>query len=175
MTESEIIDEILRATKEGRQDSDEAQNSPLYRTALKTIAGYKLIRQVSFKSGRGSYQILEERGNLVLNAGGFDKWKSSAEKRENELHQAALDSAKATVDAAESSGISAISAKSSTRASWVSAIFAVIAVIFSIFQYVKSTDMQSEINELKTELRSHTQQLQVQKRVFIKVCQVMIC
>ena len=103
---------------------------------------------------KGSTYRLTEKGYEAAKAGGLNKWGQENERLKKEIHQATLDTAKATVNAAKS-------AKRSTIASWLSAAFAVIAVLFSIYQYAESVKMQKQINEL--EPKERIQQLQVQK------------
>lgn len=158
MTESEIIDEILRATRDGRDDSDEVQSSPNYRSALKVIAGYQFIRNESRLNGRVRYRLLEEKGHQVLDAGGFDKWKARNVKRENEIHQATLDTAKATVNSERH-------AKQSKRAAWVASGVAALTLTYAVIQSYHTNKQDESINVMRVEIDTLKSQLKALSRI----------
>lgn len=155
MTVAEQIDELLRGSEDGDLIVLHSGQSELYFKAVDMAVAYNLIVK------RGNTYDLTRQGYEVLESSGFEQWKRENKKREDEAHQATLDSAKATIDAAKS-------AKNSAKASWVSTAFAAVAVLFSIYQYTESIRLQSQINELKSEPKLLPQQSQGQKSSPIK-------
>lgn len=93
MTESEHID-LLLADRQNGDFFAMAQLNPEQKSAA-----YKMIA-LDLISSRGNVYDIGEKGCEVIKAGGFDNWITEREKRENEAHQATLDTANATVDAA---------------------------------------------------------------------------
>ena len=102
---------------------------------------------------RNSFDITE-KGHQVLEAGGFDKWKAAKKRREDEAHQAIIDSAKATVDAAQSS-------RQSKNAAIIS--IAVTLVLFAV-SYLRDNQSGDKINALEKRLDTLSASMQVQSQ-----------
>ena len=102
MTESEMIDAMLEfyalRPEKFKVDIDN-ELRPIHTKALQKMIAYSLIETRS-KLG---FHFLTQKGYEAYKSGGFDSWLLSTERRETEAHQATLDSARATVDAARSS------------------------------------------------------------------------
>lgn len=120
MTESELIDLILIAKANHKEMPNVSQSDfLLYNGAFKKINAYNLHDS--------NTQALTKIGYEVIESGGFEKWKAGIEQRENEIHQATISTARATVDAATY-------AKQSRNGAWVAAIAAVIAIFIPFYQ-----------------------------------------
>lgn len=155
MTVSEQLDEILGSGAEGEYVVTHNSRSALYMQAVSIGASFQLLK----KRPNTHHYDLTQRAYEVLEAGGFENWKAANKKREDEAHQATLDSAKATVDAAKY-------ARQSKNAAWFSGIFGAVAVVIAAYQLWKSNETDSKINELTKRVEStdsiRTAQLQSQ-------------
>jgi hypothetical protein len=152
MTLSEQIDELLLYISEGNYIGISRDTPELYQSAVRKMKALGLIVP------RDRTYDLAEPGYDVIKAGGFDKWDQAREKKANELHQATLDSAKATVDASES-------AKWSKYAAIVSAIAAIIAFALPPFldKKLESTNKtDSTVNVLLERVDTLYLQLKIQ-------------
>ena len=139
MTISEQIDTILEESRNGEAIFIHSDLSELYIQAVQMAEAYNLI----MKQGRG--YVLTQLGYEVAEAGSFDHWRSSIKKREDEAHQATLDTARATVDAARS-------AKQSKVAAWFAGAVGAIAVGLTGFQIWKSNEVETEKELLQKRL-----------------------
>ncbi len=142
MSDSTEIVDLLKDIRDKREDTqyfmDEAAMA--YNQNMDQMKAYGLIELNGTRSNR-----LTEKGYEVIKAGSFEKWLANSEQRQNEAHQAALDSAAATVDATAS-------AKKSLRVAWIVGALSAIPIVLSVLQYADSRAKDKEISALTTEL-----------------------
>lgn len=100
---------------------------------------------------------LEELGYTVIAAGGYRAWYNEKKRREDEVHQAVLDSSKATIDAAKSS-------RQSKNAAWFSGIFGAVAVLITIYQLWKGNETDTQLNALTKRVESIDSLMKVQRQ-----------
>ncbi|RCR71463.1 hypothetical protein [Larkinella punicea] len=141
MTESEQINQILQDIIDGEYIAITGNSTELYRSAYRKMKAYGLIVP------REKTYDITQIGIEVHEAGGFDNWVAANKKRENEIHQATLDTAKATVDAAKS-------AKESKYAAYVSAVAAIIAFLLPPLLTKDSIDTKTDstINAMRVRI-----------------------
>lgn len=136
MTESEMIDEVLLSVQSGGNlRSFDKDDFLLYGPAIRKMQAYSLIET------RSGSNFLTQQGYQVIQAGGFEKWKAAVEQKEAEAHQAVLDTAKATVEAADS-------AKSSARAAWVGGAVAVLSFAYSAYTGQQADELKGELKKV---------------------------
>ncbi|MEZ0611998.1 hypothetical protein ACAW74_26030 [Fibrella sp. WM1] len=145
MVPSELIDQLLTDTLNYENWSFSEEDPENLGAVLDKAVAYGLIR------GGYQSQTVTQRGYEVLEAGGFDKWRTSIKQREDEAHQAALESAKATNDAAKS-------AKVSARIALLTGVIAIIPIAISVLQYLDSQSVEKEINDIRQQLKTQGQQ-----------------
>ena len=130
MSESEMIDLMLEfyvLRPKERNFEVNHSNQRMHDGALQKMKAYGLIEPTGFQN----FNKATEKGYEAYNIGGIDKWIADKKQREDEIRQATLDSARATVDAAES-------AKWSKYAAIVSAVAAIVAFTLPSFLNQKS-------------------------------------
>lgn len=139
MSESEIIDKLLvfYALREGGYPVDTTGEMRVpHMNARNKMIAYRLIEKRSTIPNQDFY-FLTETGYQAYQAGGFEKWQNYNQRKADELHQATIVTAKATVDAAKS-------AKLSKYAAYVSAAAAIIALLYpTLFSNEQKTQSKS--------------------------------
>ena len=139
MTKSELIDYILNRTR--KQDWVVIHSSVPddERTAIHKAVDINLLVR------RGNTFDLTEKGHEAIDAGGYDKWTAETKRKGDEIHKAALDSSKATVDAS-------VYAKQSRNVAWVSSVVALFALAFTIYQGIQTAAQDTKITDLQRQL-----------------------
>lgn len=148
MTESEMIDAMLEfyVIRGSFPIQIDNSNRHIHDSAIQKMKAYGLIEPTGFQS----FNRATQKGYEAYYGGGIDKWITDTERRENEVRQATLDSAKATVDAAKS-------AKKSFFAAVITGAFSIIPIALSIFQFVELQSKTKENAELKSQLATPSQ------------------
>jgi hypothetical protein len=149
MTESEVIDEILNALNEDRETTVKSELA--YGQGYVKAISYKLIESRS----KFNFKFITERGYEVIKAGGFEAWMEFNKRRESEIHQAALDTANATIDAA-------VSAKHSKYAAWTSIAIALLVSGFSVYQWWDLKQSQNIFNATTSKFVAQDSLLKIQ-------------
>ena len=144
----------------GKQAADRSDFYQVYGLYMAELTEYGLATE---RPESGTDMDITALGRKVHKAGGWTKYnqlltaeRATEQTRQTQAHQATLDSATATVDAAKA-------AKSSARAAWIVGAVALIPTLISVLQYIDSTSKNTDINELRSQLKSLSQQVQAQK------------
>lgn len=149
MDESANICKILIAIRDHTEDSLFFDDLQGYVRANDKIKAHGLAEQDGTRSRR-----LTVKGYQVLEAGSFDKWLEANKRREVEDRQVTADTLTFN--------------KKSFRVALVSVIFSTVPVTVGVLQYLDSKSKDKEISEIRSALKSLSQQLQAQKASHIK-------
>ncbi len=140
MTELELVDQVLYEA-----ESDGAcvtgSTTAEYNSALRKARDYELIVK------HGTSYRLTKLGREAPDSGGYGIWKEQTERLKSEIHQATLDSSKATVDAATS-------AKRSFWISLSSVLFSILSFALVVIQYNDSKNQKSDIDKQNVRIDS---------------------
>ena len=148
MTVSERIDSFLLDTQNGEYWFLSEEDPDNQHEIVKKALSYGLV----VRSGH-TYE-LTQKGYEVIEAGGFDNWKSAIEKREDEKHQATLDSTQATQRA--------------LIPAWFSGMVAAVALLFGFYQTWGKNEKEKEVNALRSELKAKDSLLTAQAQALKK-------
>lgn len=153
-----MIDKLLEfyVFRPERFNIDTSGNlAQVHHKALLKMRAYDLI----IPSGKLGFHLITQKGHEAYKMGGFDAWLAANEKKDKEVHQAILDTATATVDAADSARLSTKSAKDSYRLSVIIGLISIIPIGLNIWQFFDSRNKDEKIDSLSkriTSLESNT-------------------